>query len=551
MCMRWANWMRQVLPRPSAPRPAPRYRPLLVEKCENRLALSAWFPSTCAEGGFIDIYALRFNAYDGPSPDRDAGTAQPSWVTTNIGLQQPEMALIVADELMGTDQEGGLIDLTLVDRQTNLAAFSLPAEEETVFEDIPLVTAMPDASVPTLSDVSPPLVPSILEPAASVQVPPVEDVAPDSFVPVSYTIPTEERIDGARGRVQVFDLAIRTPAAPVETSTAIEPLGLRHTAELGYDATVAGVSNPGSLEQDDPATMPPTPNSKLDAALDSEAPTPARAAQVSASVTERSGAEPSSNPREAAPDQEPPVLNRAVVTKSSPQELVSLSDAAEHEPDTLPDAFDQDRSIRDAIFSETEQFLPEDWYREVFAGAEDLAADSAEDRADGVPTESARDELSWVTEPRAEAAHPVGDVAKNTFPANSSDSPPPVAIDAVADRMVATRHEGQDAQTKAVETKTGLDRGHAKTSASSQKASTREAEHSELPLACRHTESAQAQKAVADDDRAEHGKTAYAQRPAQIAAVLATGAAGHYLGTRRRHRSIEEPQSLGRSPRVL
>ena len=547
MCVRWVNWMRQVVLRPSATRPVSRYRPLIVEECESRLALSAWFPATYAEGGFIDIYALRFNAYDGPSPGGDAGGAQPSWITTNIGRQQPEVALIVADELTGRDQEGGLIDLTLVDRETSLAASSLPLGDETVFENLPLVTDMPGVSVPATSDDLSRFVPSTLEPAASVQVPPAEDVAPDSFVPVSFTIPTEERIDGARGRARVFDLAIRTPATPVETSTAIEPLSLRHTSELGAPAYLAGASSPSSLEQDAPATMPPTPKSKLDAAPDSEVLTPARPARVSAPVTERSGAEPSGDPTEAVADHEPPTPNRKVVAKSSPAKLVNLPEAAENESETFPDGADHDRSIRDGIFSYTERFLAEGWYREVSA----VGADSAEGWAAGVPTEYTRYELSWVTEPRTETAHPVGNVAESSFAGNSSDSQAPVVDNAVADRTVSARRENEDAETKAVEKKTDLDRGHAQMSASTQKASTGKAENSELPLAYRDIKPAPAQKADADDGRAEHGKTADVQRPAQIAAVLATGAAGHYLGTRRRHRSIDEPPSLGRSPRAL
>lgn len=500
MYKRWTNWMRQVVLRTSAPRLASRYRPLNVEQCECRLALSAWFPSAHAEGGFIDIYANRFNAYDGPSPGGDAGRVQPSWVTTNIGLQQPKVAMIVADELAGTEQEGGLIDLTLVDRETNLVATSLPLVEKAVFEDIPFVADMPDVSVPAMPDVSSRFVPSIREPAASVQVPSMENVAPDSFVPVSLTIPTEERIDGTQGRVQVFDLAIRTPASTtaLRTCATVEPLG-------------------------------------------SDPPTPVRPAQASAPVTERSGVEPSDDLTEAAPDREPPVPSRAIVAESRPGELVDLPDAAERELETFPVGVDHDRSIRDRIFSHTEHFLLRDWYGEV----PNSAADLAEDLVDGVPTDDGCDELSWVIEPRAEAAHPVGDIAESSFAGNSSVSQAPAADDTVSDRTDAARRETQNTETNTVEKKTDLDRGDANVSGSSQKPSIGEAGNSELSAACGHSKPGQAQKVDAVDDRAEQVKTADVQRPPQLSAVLAAGVAGHYLGTRRRHRSIEGPQSLG------
>ena len=419
--------------------------------------------------------------------------------TASIGLQQTEVARIIADELADANQEGGLIDLTLTDQETNLFAASLTLAAETISEDLPLAADVSDALVTTMSDVSSGFTLSAVEAAASVELFAVEEVASDSFVPVSLSTPLEEQIDGARGRAQLFDLAICSPvaAAAQETSAAIEPLS-------------------------------------------SQAPASETPVEVSTPVTDRSGVKATDDLTESSPVETLTVPCRAEAAESSLEESPEVAQSTENGPQKLPVFVAHNESIRDGVFCATERFVSEECYGEV-PGADDLA--------NGTPTRYAHDEVRWVTEPHTDVAHQVGDVAESSSAGNSSSPENPDADETIAGRMDAARREGQDAESKAIESMTGLDRGHAKMSDSSQEGSTGEPGNSDLPAVVSHVKPVQAQKADADVDRAQYGESGDDQPPVQVAAVLATGVAGHYLGKRRRQDSIEEPRLQGRSGR--
>ena len=387
----WKDWLKRPVRwiklghRPA--RHEPKHRPLAVERIEDRLMLSAMGFSG-GEGGFISFDPWGSNPIGGGYDWNDGSIAPPSTshkppadVTTgpsdSVPVRHPKLAPIGSEELAAAPSEGGMIDLTRALRDTLLDESNRPLLLQSGMESIAGVSVEADAAIVFTSlhaDVEPEFIFAAIPQTAR-----TEDTLPAQPSPVSFSMPTVERIDGSRGRSRAFDLAIGFPAATArdENLSATEQFTANDSNRdvlVGLpDSVKEEVEAIRSEEQDEKAL-----DENLSATEQFTANDVHRDVLVGSSdaVEDRAEAIPSEARNEKAQDENLSATEQFTANDLHRDGLAESPDSAENKAETIPSEA-RDEKARDEYFSAAEQFVSNDSYRDSLARSPDLAKDTA------------------------------------------------------------------------------------------------------------------------------------------------------------------------------